>query len=84
MVHHCSVWNIFKTCRFDVIRLWVLGVYMDLLLQKESDIAELRRLANSFLGAIAFYPERRKVVIYLFGYKFILWVSIDEVGNHAV
>lgn len=44
----------------------------------------VRQMLKIFLENIAFYPERRKVTFYLMGYKIIMWLSVDDVGSHAV
>lgn len=80
---HCTgcIWQFYS---FDVVRVFLLRTYIKAILLKQNEFAEIHKLYRDIRKYLAFYPERRKIVLYIMRYKIILWLSVDEVGNHAV
>jgi hypothetical protein len=68
------VWQFYS---FGIVRTFALRAFVKAVLLKQHAINYLHELS-------LFYPERRKVVLHILTYKVVLWLSIDEVGDHAV
>lgn len=79
-----TVWNLFQLWRMGIVRIFLINVFMTFILWREREVEEMRDLFRRLTGWVAFYPERKKVTMYMFGYKVILFISIDEIGTHAV
>lgn len=78
--NHCANCDIVQFYSFDTLRVFIIRTYVKLILWKERELSFLHQLRS----LLAFYPERRRLVFYVMHYKIIMWLSIDEVGNHAV
>ena len=73
---HCAgcAWQFYS---FGIIRIFAVRTFIKAILFKQRAINCLRELS-------LFYPERRRVVLHILTYKIVVWLSIDEVGNHAI